>query len=379
MEIRNKQQLEAIVCNINKGNLFIGNGFNLALGVNTSYESLFKSLVEYNYIKKMFSAALYKQIKNNGYNLEAYQDGIENKHCRSAIMAKFYETILRNCRVQYRHKETVDFLLNFSNFFTINYDPLLYRFLLQSKEISVLKSVERFYIDLKKIHDGELTDTGFDNRPLKSVSKKQVYDFARDLFKRGKLHKDKKRDDYYNVLKDLRKEKTIRVNDGFLINQSNTNSSKKYKVWDYRCPSQQNIFYLHGALHIYQKNGKVMKLILSKGSRDKTFINHILAQGRNNSCVFETTYKKKLDKIKQNIYLKACLRKLRKIKGTLFIIGWSCSKNDKHLINVINKSNVANMYISYYCNDTKERFCKSFPQKNLIFFHSNVLPFAKKY
>ena len=83
--------------------------------------------------------------------------------------------------------------------------------------------------------------------------------------------------------------------------------------------------------------------------------------------------------INQNIYLKKCLDQFKNIREPLFIIGWSCSNNDKHLINILNNNNyIKTIFISYYNSDTKNKFIKSFPSKNLVFFHFNILPFSKK-
>ena len=155
------------------------------------------SLIEYDFIKDMIPPDLHRKIEDNDYNLEAYQNEIQDEGYRSAIMTKFYETILRNCRVRYKYKEVVSFLLNFSNFFTINYDPLLYRFLLQSKKNTIPDSTDQFYGDLQDIHEGKITNISFEDKPLNSLVKKQVYDLARQIFKENSIHKNKKREDYY--------------------------------------------------------------------------------------------------------------------------------------------------------------------------------------
>ena len=41
-EITDELKLNKIISTIQDGSILIGNGFNLALGINTSYESLFK-------------------------------------------------------------------------------------------------------------------------------------------------------------------------------------------------------------------------------------------------------------------------------------------------------------------------------------------------
>ena len=380
-EIQNSESLiEEVECT-NNPNILLGNGFNICLGIKTSYKSLFESLITYDHIKRVMNLyeGLEEKIKQNNFNLEAYQNELEEMADRSTVITEFYRIILKRCRTKYKHKEVISFLLSFKKFFTTNYDPLLYRFLLQSSKSDINNDV--FYRDLVTIHSGSISNITISNDiPLKAITQKQVYDIALQIFKDKKIHQDKKREEYYGALRKIRGEPEMKINDGFVISQPNEEekeTKKKYKAWDFNGQQEQNIYYLHGAMHIYKENNQIRKMILKKSHHDKIFINEILDVTAVPSCVFEKKHQDKLIKIKKNQYLKFCLDSLKKATESLFIIGWSCKENDRHLIDVINESRLEKLYVSYYSDQTKEEYRKAFPEKSLFFFNANLLPFKK--
>ena len=380
--IESIESLEEQIDHTESPNIFLGNGFNMCLGVDTSYCSLWESLSEQRNISDIlneYPEFLQNVIKNN-CNIESCLDEIKNRGHHSTLQTELYRNILSKCRTKYRYNETISFFLKFKKFFTTNYDPLLYRFLLQPKKASVDEN-ESFYTDLKAIHDGNISDISICEEviPLRAITKKQVYELALKIFKDRELHKEKKRDEYYDVLKKLRNEPVIEINDGFFISQPATEKNKKkYKRWDKSRSQEQNIYYLHGALHIYREDAHIQKMILQKGHHDKKFINEILEIASNSSCVFEKEYASKLAKIQNNPYLRFCLDSLKQESGSLFIIGWSCNENDQHLIDAINSSELSHLYVSLYSDRDSSRYEEVFPKKKLTFFKSNILPFAKK-
>ena len=380
-EITTEDKLFTVFDNNSSKSVFLGNGFNLCLGVNTSYKSLFESILSSRNIKKIIKKSVRKNIEGDNFNLEAHIEEIPQEH-RDTVMEKFYDVILKKCRKRiYRYKEVIRFFLKFDNFFTINYDPLLYRFLLNFK-VNTASVESDLYRDLESIHAGIITEMeGFDDIPLRNKTKKSVYEIARYIFKEENKHKDYKREEYYDILKELRNEPRIEINDGFVINQPTQSKNKRisYKTWK-NGKNNQNIFYLHGALHIYKSEDRVRKLVMKKGFRDQSFINVILeeAQNKNHSCIFDQQLEDKVRKIKDNSYLKHCFEQLSKAQGELFLIGWSCSDNDDHLVRQICKSNINKLYISYHDLSSKERFRAKFNSKEITFFNSKLLPFSKK-
>ena len=363
-------------------NLLIANGFNMCLGVDTSYSSLFLSIMKSLHIKEIISDETKKYIEENNSNLEACLEKVSKEH-RNTVLTEFYREILDKCKKRIaKYNDLVKFFLLFNKFFTTNYDPLLYGFLLNNKSFTALDIQSQFYKDLKSIHDGEIKEMGpFDDIPLKSREKGDVERLARKMFKKKGIHEKKTREDYFNVLRHIREESTIDIQDGFVINQSKSSkksTDSRYKVWDNSGNSDQNIFYLHGALNLYQSDEKIKKITLSKGFHRKPFINEVLkifSHGRN-FCVFEKTCDEKRDKIENNHYLKYCLKQLCQAKGKIFIIGWSCSDNDQHLVDAINSSSIDEIYVSFYSNDVVAQFQGNFPNKKLIFIRSLNIPFS---
>ncbi len=107
--------------------LFLGNGFNLALGINASYEALFKDCKKLNaLLQTLFNdyEALISKEKYN-YKLEVFlQDKMDE------VVEVFYSEILSKCEdgiEEKRLKSVVEFLKKFKNYFSTNYDPLLYK------------------------------------------------------------------------------------------------------------------------------------------------------------------------------------------------------------------------------------------------------------
>ena len=383
--IHNRDELLAAISSMESPSVLLGNGFNMSLGVSTSYKSIFESLCTHDSTLKILGhyPRLKEKIEENDFNLECYQKEILGEGHRFALMENFYRTVLSRCRTRYKHKEAITFLENFGRFFTINYDPLLYKFLLEFKGPKNISNSDEFYKDIETVHSGEV-NTNLENMPLKALAKRQVYEIASRIFKNQNKHqdKDKKMQEYFDVLKTIRKEKTLPIEDGFVIQEKRMPGKQPgYKFWDFNSRENQNIFYLHGALHIYKDpDGRVKKLILKKGAHDMGFINHIQKELDYTTCVFEQSEEDKMQKIKDNQYLKDCLERLEGIAGEIVIIGWSCAANDGHIVRALKQNqNLEKIYFSYYESDTIDEVEQAFSgwKGEIIFFNSEILPFNK--
>ena len=112
---------------------------------------------------------------------------------------------------------------------------------------------------------------------------------------------------------------------------------------------KQNIFYLHGALHLFDNDYDVVK---AETSFEENLMDTIRERLKNNQyplIVAEGDYKEKLNKISHNKYLQNALDNLKFIKGNLFIHGHSLDDNDKHIINTVNSAwNLKQIFISVY-------------------------------
>ena len=180
-ELATEEELLIAINDNSNRNIFLGNGFNLCLGINTSYCSLFKGILSSNKIKEMIPADIQKNIENDNFNLEAHIKKIPEMY-RGIVMERFYEVVLKRCKRRIFNKEVIGFLGKFNKFFTINYDPLLYRFLLKPRIDDSVQQSE-LYRNLEAIHNGRITGMeDFDDILLKARPKKSVYEIARQIF-----------------------------------------------------------------------------------------------------------------------------------------------------------------------------------------------------
>ena len=172
-----------------------------------------------------------------------------------------------------------------------------------------------------------------------------------------------------------------------------------------------NIFFLHGALHIYgnpveyvhlDENGELINLKEITTCKVKkgvlSFLNSIkLVRREPNTSkmfleVFGGTWQEKHYYIMYNKYLKDCYENLKNIdQDTIIIYGCSLAYNDKHIWDVLNEhSKIENIYISIYIDPkdelsttemNKNNFIKNardhLLSKNLYFFDADTISSLK--
>lgn len=101
---------------------------------------------------------------------------------------------------------------------------------------------------------------------------------------------------------------------------------------------EQEIFYLHGAMHYYVEDQRLRKLELSKQNIIEQLESNLL-EGRYPLVVTEGSRDDKEARIARSGYLTYCHRRLARLSGALFIHGMAMSDNDRHILNPIaNKS-----------------------------------------
>ena len=130
-----------------------------------------------------------------------------------------------------------------------------------------------------------------------------------------------------------------------------------YKVDDgFRFPTSwcasgtnQNLFFLHGGLHIYEDASSIRKHSYTQDGMtiiDQVRIN--LNHQKFPVFVSEPDQTKKKYKIRHNPYLNSSFEKLSELHGTLFIHGHSMDENDSHIFEKITESNLKNVYVSIF-------------------------------
>ena len=132
----------------------------------------------------------------------------------------------------------------------------------------------------------------------------------------------------------------------------------------------QNVFYLHGALHLFDDGVDIIKAETTEKNNLMDVIQSRLNNNQYPLIVTEGSSEEKLNKISHNKYLQNALENLRNnAKGVLFIHGHSLDDNDKHIINTINhNNNLKQIYISIF--NPKENF-DNMQQKTLSLFVNN--------
>ena len=122
-----------------------------------------------------------------------------------------------------------------------------------------------------------------------------------------------------------------------------------YVVWDFNDPGQQNIFYMHGALHIFDAGSEVQKYTwCNTGIALVDQILEALESDRYPVYVTEGTSQSKLDRIMHSGYLIRGYRSLSQISGSLFIFGHSLQANDEHVLKCIEESKVNKVFVSIF-------------------------------
>jgi hypothetical protein len=135
--------------------------------------------------------------------------------------------------------------------------------------------------------------------------------------------------------------------DGFRT--SNDNPDAEYVTWDIEKTDRQNIFYLHGGLHIFDAGSELLKYTWSRtGVRLIEQIRAALHAHLYPVFVSEGKSDQKLDRIRHNDMLSRGYRSFAKITGTLFVYGHSLAANDEHFLKLVERGKVSRLFVSIF-------------------------------
>lgn len=406
-----KEVLEEIKNQTN--HLLIANGFNYGLGVKTGYKEILEKMTRNS--KHIYNDAR-EMIENCDFDLEYFIGKLEEDISQENVFLKKYvankvkldfmqathEIVKEELKNVYAEKNDGVFILlkEFTNYFTLNYDSLLYLLLLKYKPsennkknvIAIqpsLKFVEEdlnvqqnnIYTEIKEARANGILkldfgdDVNFMEKSCKMLTKThfiaEIKEYSKTL-KKGWKAKDIKRVVETVIQEEQDNELLNKIDDG--SRQLNLFDDTEF-VFDVTS-STQNLFFLHGAFHIY-RDGDFVKKITQQS--DKALYER-LEEVLNNEeqeivCVFQ--HKDKIDVINNNEYLKHCYDKLGQLSGNLVIIGSSLADNDNHIFDQINNSQIVTLYISAFGD--KERLfevAKSrFPNKNVKLFDAETISY----
>ena len=397
--------------------LLLGNGFNASLGIDTKYESIFSKMLKeesaYAKIKKeMRKESIKYDIEEFIKELKEYFEpqsgnigGFLNTYVERKIRLDFMKAtsgiVREKVKVIYKDKNQgiCNLFKNFDNYFTLNYDTLLYLLLMNFKKP-----------DDNQNSAAISSRTPSSKRKNLNITRGNIYDEVRRMREKGELEMifgddEQARSELKNATKghfqvnieQYNKEKDIgwkteeigracdelweeesgnlkldNVNDGFqkdLFEEENTS---------------QNIFFLHGSFHIYEDRGKnLIRKITQKQNQalHQRLVKIIQNEKERIVCVLTDTSAKKKKCINGNRYLKKCFEKLSKLSGNVVILGSSLSDNDEHIFQAINRPSIKRIYISS-SNEEKQEHSKQskkfFPEKEIVWFNYRSICYDEK-
>ena len=103
-------------------------------------------------------------------------------------------------------------------------------------------------------------------------------------------------------------------------------------VWKPKPSRAQRVFFLHGALHMFRRDGRLEKLTYWSGGPLVDGLRERLEAGEYPLIVTEGTSLEKESRIDRSPYLRTSLRRFGESDGALFIHGMSLSSNDDHIL-----------------------------------------------
>lgn len=142
-------------------------------------------------------------------------------------------------------------------------------------------------------------------------------------------------------------EPEIKCDDGFRKPENDYEAA--YVTWEPENTRDQTIYYLHGALHIFDAGVEVQKytwantgIALIEQIRD--------ALNRNYFPLFvaEGASKEKMQRIRHSDFLSKTYRSFQPIQGALFLYGHSLAENDDHILRLIGRGKTVQLFVSIF-------------------------------
>ncbi|HEX7028109.1 MAG TPA: DUF4917 family protein [Gammaproteobacteria bacterium] len=138
----------------------------------------------------------------------------------------------------------------------------------------------------------------------------------------------------------------IDPNDGFRTPEY---GEAGYVTWEIENSYGQKIYYLHGALHMFDAGSELHKYTwVNTGIRLTEQIRNALEAEKYPMFVAEGTSEEKLDRIKHHAYLTKAFESFARISGALFIFGHSLAENDEHILHLVEKGKISELYIGVF-------------------------------
>lgn len=388
--------------------LLLGNGFNLSLGIKTSYKNIFEQMKINNSdyedaifdnfdLEEFIGICKSKIDKNDNINYHFMCRFYHNK-IKLDFMKAVTQLVTREEKNIFQEKNEKIYLLlkQFDNFFTLNYDPFLYQLLMTYKiegsepqQAIAFSNTFPFVKDLMENEDKELFDIiqrAYDtgtltvdipneaskSKDLNNLTKAKFTQEINTLLESKYVKQQIKAcvDQLWRHKAAAKKEFIDKIDDGFGLFGNELL---------YQNPQTQNLYFLHGAFHIYKKGKSIYKITQQSEKALYQRIEEIVENGQENIlCIFSD--KNKEAEIKGETYFINGLNKLESLEGALVILGSALSDNDAHIFTQIQKSKIHKVYISSFetdINDNMKKAKKWFPEKEIIFFDIKTITYNK--
>lgn len=148
------------------------------------------------------------------------------------------------------------------------------------------------------------------------------------------------------------KEMRLKSDDGF----RHPENDESIVTWEIGQEREQNLYYLHGALHIFSDDSEIEKYTwINTGATLTQQIKESLKNEMYPVFITEGSRKQKRNRINNNAYLARSFASLKNIGGNVFIFGHSIRDEDDHVFDYLNhKSKVNNVFISIYGDKNSE-------------------------
>lgn len=143
----------------------------------------------------------------------------------------------------------------------------------------------------------------------------------------------------------------LRSDDGF---RTSIEDGDEYVAWE-SGRHTQNIFYLHGALHIFDAGTEVQKYTWTNtGVRLIAQVRAALQDNRYPIFVAEGESRQKLSRIRHSYFLAKAYRSFQEIGNALFVFGHSMDQNDDHIVQLIGRGKIRQLFVGLYGDEDSE-------------------------
>lgn len=143
----------------------------------------------------------------------------------------------------------------------------------------------------------------------------------------------------------------VRSDDGFRTSQDDIDNDieSEYVVWEPGQSHDQNVWFLHGALHVFDSGTQVQKYTWKRsGVRLIEQVRNALGKDFFPLFVAEGASEEKLERIRHSDYLAKAYRSFQQIQYCLFVYGHSLAKNDEHYLRLIERGKVSHLFVGLF-------------------------------